>query len=144
MSPGTLDPGLVKRHLDAIEEMLELLRPQRGKPLEDLTGDAMTMYAVEHLLQLCAQNALDIATHLLATAGRSAKDYKESLLKLRDVGILPREFASRFAEVASFRNVLVHAYLDVDPAIVHRHLNERLDDFVEFARHVLEWLDRQK
>jgi len=32
--------------------------------------------------------------------------------------------------------VLVHGYLDVDLAVVHRLLNEDLGDFTEFAGHV--------
>jgi uncharacterized protein YutE (UPF0331/DUF86 family) len=31
---------------------------------------------------------------------------------------------------------VVHGYLAVDPALLHRLLNERLDDFGEFAGHV--------
>ena len=31
------------------------------------------------------------------------------------------------------RNILVHGYLAVDIDILHRLLNERLDDFIEFA-----------
>ena len=39
-------------------------------------------------------------------------------------------------DVAGFRNVLVHGYLEVDLARVHAVLNERLLDFAEFARRV--------
>jgi uncharacterized protein YutE (UPF0331/DUF86 family) len=42
--------------------------------------------------------------------------------------------------VAGFRNVLVHGYLEVDAALVHRVLNERLDDFATFAAHVNAYL----
>jgi len=54
--------------------------------------------------------------------------------------VLPAEFATRFRGVAGFRNVLVHAYLDVDLGRVHAVLNDHLDDFTEFARHVEGWV----
>ena len=37
-------------------------------------------------------------------------------------------------------NVVVHGYLAVDPAVLHRLLNEGLGDFAEFARHVERYL----
>jgi len=89
---------------------------------------------VERGLQLCTQNALDIATHLAASAGRDVPDYATAIDQLSDLGVLPAGFAARFRPVAGFRNVIVHGYLDVDLRIVHRLLNDRLDDFSEFAR----------
>jgi uncharacterized protein YutE (UPF0331/DUF86 family) len=44
--------------------------------------------------------------------------------------------------VAGFRNVIVHGYLEVDVGMVHRLLNERLEDFAEFARGVDRYLSR--
>ncbi len=96
---------------------------------------------VERGLQLCTQNVLDVATHLAASAGRDVPDYATAIDQLADLGILSGEFAERFRAVAGFRNVIVHGYLDVDLEIVHRLLNERLDDFVEFARRVNDYLD---
>ena len=42
--------------------------------------------------------------------------------------------------MAGFRNVLVHAYLDVDLDVLVRALREGLDDFRAFALHVEAWL----
>jgi uncharacterized protein YutE (UPF0331/DUF86 family) len=95
---------------------------------------------VERGLQLCAQNALDIATHVAASAGRDVADYGSAIDRLAELGVLPRDFAARFRAIAGFRNVIVHGYLDVDVAAVHRLLNERLDDFSEFARLVDRYL----
>lgn len=91
---------------------------------------------MEHGLQLCAQNALDVASHLAASAGHDVPDYAAAIDRLRDAGILSVEFASRFRSVAGFRNVIIHGYLDVDVDLVHAVLNHRLEDFTEFARRV--------
>ena len=56
--------------------------------------------------------------------------------------LTPIEFARRFRGVAGFRNVLVHGYLEVDVARLHRVLSEQLDDFVAFADHVERYLAR--
>ncbi len=95
---------------------------------------------VEHGLQRCAQNALDVASHPAASAGRDVSDYAAAIDRLRDLGILPREFAPCFHAIAGFRDVIVHGYLDVNVDLVHSLLNERLEDFTKFARLVESYL----
>jgi uncharacterized protein YutE (UPF0331/DUF86 family) len=143
LSPGHLDKAVVRRHLLALDSALQRLRRHAGKPLAALAAAPDTLWAVERGLQLCAQNALDVATHLAASGGRDVSDYAAAIDALAALGVLTTDFAARFRAVAGFRNVLVHAYLDVDPARVHAVLNERLGDFEEFARRVQLYVERQ-
>jgi len=144
MSPGELDASVIRRHLLALDEALQTLRAHQGRPIEDLEANQEERWVVERGLQLCIQNVLDVATHLVASAGRDVPDYATAIDQLADVGILTREFATEFRAVAGFRNVIVHGYLDVDLEIVHRLLNERLDDFAEFARRVNAYLTDER
>jgi uncharacterized protein YutE (UPF0331/DUF86 family) len=140
MSPGQPDPVIVRRHLLALDEAVHNLRRHAGRPLSTLLSDSDERWAVERGLQLCAQNVLDVATHLAASAGRDAPDYASAIDVLGDLGVMPAEFAGRFRGIAGFRNVLVHGYLGVDIIRVHQVLNSGLDDFVEFARFVEAYL----
>lgn len=142
MSPGQLDRALVRRHLMALDAAVQALRRHAGRPADLLRTDLDEAWIVERGLQLCAQNALDIATHLAASAGRDVPDYASAIDVLAQIGVVPAEFARRFRSIAGFRNVLVHGYLAVDPAILHRLLNDRLDDFVELAEQVEGYLSR--
>lgn len=141
MSPGLLDPALVRRHLAALDRAVQQLRRHSGRS-QDALKDLDEAWAIERGLQICVQNCLDVATHLAAAAGRDVPDYATAVDRLEELGVLPGEFVRRFRSVAGFRNVLVHGYLEVDPAVLHRVLNERLDDFETFARHALAHLDR--
>jgi uncharacterized protein YutE (UPF0331/DUF86 family) len=133
MSPGPLDPTLVRRHLLALDRAVQQLRRHAGRPAEALK-DLDETWAIERGLQVCVQNCLDVATHLAAAAGRDVPDYASALDLLANLGVLPPDFAARFRGIAGFRNVLVHGYLEVDTALVHRVLNERLEDFERFAK----------
>ena len=141
MSPGELDASVVRRHLLALDQALQTLRKHQGRPVDELRSDREERWVVERGLQLCTQNVLDVATHLAATAGRDVPDYATAIDQLSDLSVLPAGFAARIRPVAGFRNVIVHGYLDVDLEIVHRLLNDRLDDFAEFARLVNLYLD---
>ena len=134
MSPGQPDPTVVRRHLLALDEALEHLRRHARRPLSVIETDPDERWTVERGLQLCAQNVLDIATHLAASAGRDAPDYASAIDVLAELGILPADFARRLRGIAGFRNVLVHGYLAVDIARIHRFLNSGLDDLAEFAQ----------
>jgi uncharacterized protein YutE (UPF0331/DUF86 family) len=133
MTPGRLDAAVVRRHLLALDQALQVLRRHQGRGLEEL-ADREERWIVERGLQLCAQNALDVATHLAASAGHDVPDYTAAIDRLAEMGILPPDFAARFRAVAGFRNVVVHGYLDVDLPLLHRLLNRQLDDFAAFAR----------
>jgi uncharacterized protein YutE (UPF0331/DUF86 family) len=136
MTPGLPDAAVVRRHLLAIDDAVQRLRRHRACTQAELAADPDRRWAVERGLQLCAQNALDIATHLAAGSGRDVPDYASAIDRLADLGVLPAEFAARFRGVAGFRNVVVHGYLDLDLTILHRLLQTGLDDFVTFSRHV--------
>ena len=142
MTRGKIEREIVRRHLIAIDEAVGHLRRFRIESPEALAADQAARWAVERGLQVCAQNALDVSTHVVAGAGRDAADYTTALDELARLGVLPPEFAARFRGIAGFRNVLVHAYLDVDIDRVYALLGERLDDFAEFARHIEAYLAR--
>jgi uncharacterized protein YutE (UPF0331/DUF86 family) len=140
VSPGRLDAAVVRRHLLALERAVRQLERHAGKPVDVLRADLDEAWTVERGLHLCAQNALDVATHLAVAAAVDAPDYAAAIDALVPLGVLPAEFAARFRAVAGFRNVLVHGYLEVDLARVHAVLNAHLQEFREFARHVEAYL----
>lgn len=136
MTPGAIDIAIVTRHLAALREALRVLSKHSDTPIDNLDADSEERWAVERGLQLCAQNALDIATHIAASQGRDVPDYASAIDELGRLGALPRDFALQFRSVAGFRNVLVHGYLDVDLELLHLMLSKRLGDFETFACHI--------
>ena len=144
MSPGRPDATLVRRHLAALDAALTRVGRFAGRSQAAMRGDLDALWAVERGLQLCAQNALDIATHIAATSGAEAADYASSVDRLAEIGVLPADFAARFRGIAGFRNVLVHAYLELDLVVLHAVLNDRLGDFARFAEHVEAWLAQRE
>jgi uncharacterized protein YutE (UPF0331/DUF86 family) len=133
MTPVERDDQLVRRHLAALDTALAQLRRHTGKPVALLASNLDERWAVERGLLVCAQSCIDIATHLAASAGHNLPDYASAIDALVPMGILEPGFAAQFRTVAGFRNLLVHAYLEVDLSRLHLLLNARLDDFVQFA-----------
>ena len=47
-------------------------------------------------------------------------------------------------KMAGFRNVLIHEYRDILLEKVYEILQNRLGDFYDFARSILDYLDKKK
>jgi uncharacterized protein YutE (UPF0331/DUF86 family) len=141
MVPGQIDVQIIRRHLAALRESLQLLSAHSDVSAERLGTDTEQRWIVERGLQLCAQNALDIATHIAASRGRDVPDYASAIDELGRLGVLGHDFVRGFRGVAGFRNILVHGYLDVDLKILVALLHDGLDNFESFAAHVEAYLD---
>jgi len=108
--------------------------------MEEFLKDPYLRDIVERNLEVAAQCCIDIANRIIATEeAPQPSDYYESLLRLGELGVLPIEFARRFASVAGLRNVLVHEYLAIDWDEVYASL-QNLEDLRIFARSVKHWL----
>lgn len=141
MTHGQVDPDVVRRHLAALREAIANLRKHAGRTAAELCASADLRWVVERGLQLCVQNALDIATHLAAASGLDSPDYATAIDRLAEISVLPADFAATLRPMAGFRNVLVHGYLQVDLQILERVLREKLPDLEEFAKRIDAYLE---
>lgn len=141
MSPGTFDRDSLEQHLRLIDETLTQLAPHKGRPVDLLRSSVDERWAVERGLQLCVQNVLDVATHLVASAGRDVRDYTTAIEQLGQLSIITPALAATLRPLAGFRNALVHGYMALDLAIVHSVLNHALDQVREFVVQVKGYID---
>jgi uncharacterized protein YutE (UPF0331/DUF86 family) len=135
---------IVYRRLQKIRENLDLLRSAAEAPVEKFVSDALLYSATEHAVQVSIQAVIDICAYLVKRAqAHMPEEYRDLPLLASRLGVFPEEFAKRLVGMVGMRNVLVHMYLDVDLTLVHRMLQENLDDFNEFARYVDAYLERE-
>ncbi len=137
-----VDAEVVGRRLREIGRRLSALRDLQSHGESTFLADLALQAQAERHLQLALQCAIDIALHILADdTDRTPEDYGTAFRELAAVGMLDRNLADRLRLAAGLRNVLVHAYLDVDPARIWTHLG-RLGDFEDFAHAVDAYLQR--
>jgi uncharacterized protein YutE (UPF0331/DUF86 family) len=127
------------RNLEEIAARLEEVGPLTAEHLARNFRDAWT---VERGLQLGAETILDVGNHLLsAHFGVSAEDHETVITLLGRHGVLDEPLRQRLAGLGGFRNVLVHDYLRLDPALVAKNLARAPRDFSDFAAAVRRWLE---
>jgi len=94
---------------------------------------------VELNLQRAVQADIDLAMHVVSTEGWGLPDKVAVAFSiLEEEGVLPPDLAERLRKMVGFRNIAVHEYQEVDPAIVEAIVAKHLDDLRELSRIVLE------
>jgi uncharacterized protein YutE (UPF0331/DUF86 family) len=138
-----VDKSALRARFDRLAHYIARLQ----KATEDLDFDAyledeFLQDVLAHNLQIASQIVLDVSTHIIAEQGWEAPDsYEQAVLILVRHGVIPQELASRLRGMAGFRNVLGHAYLEVDQGIVFAAATDHLADYEMFAQSVTAWLD---
>lgn len=88
-------------------------------------------------MSVAAEIAIDVGQHIIASDGLPApRTFAEVFHSLGHSDWLPDELATTFADIARFRDLLVHGYADVDDDRVVAIIHERLDDLAAFRHHL--------
>ena len=104
-------------------------------------ADGAVQAQVERHLQLAIQSAIDIAVHILAEDSASTPEtYGAAFTAMADAEVIPADLAGGLRRAAGLRNILVHAYLDVDPKQVWDQLQD-IGDLRAFAAAVEAYLE---
>ena len=94
-----------------------------------------------HAMLVSIQCVIELANQLMAQHGlRHPESYREAFELLTEAGILPQDLSDKLADLAGFRNVLVHIYWRLDLQRVHEILQleaETLGQFRDFMRDLL-------
>ncbi|HEY9415900.1 MAG TPA: DUF86 domain-containing protein [Pseudonocardia sp.] len=104
----------VERHLDRVATHL----PSEPTELRPLSAE--TDAVVLHLWQ-AIQVVIDLAVSSCVRLGLgSPPTYADAFRSLATAGVIDAELGERLGRAAGFRNLIVHAYADLDLARVHR------------------------
>jgi uncharacterized protein YutE (UPF0331/DUF86 family) len=84
---------------------------------------------------------LDISRHIIADRGlRVPTTYGEALEVLADASLLDSARRDTMVRLGNFRNLLVHEYARIDPAMLGRILRDHLKDLPAFKPAVMGWI----
>ncbi|MEW6426067.1 MAG: DUF86 domain-containing protein [Bacillota bacterium] len=130
-------------HLEELHQaLIDWNRYQAKVSLSDLRASRDTRNMVLHALLVAIQASLDLAAHLIAAKRlERPATYRQAFEILTEKGFLPTRLGEKLAELASFRNVLVHIYWRLDLERVFDLLQTGYDPLVEFCRTVVRLME---
>ena len=140
-----LDRLVVERKAQQLAQYLGELRAFEGVSFKQFLADMTTRYAVERLMQLIVDEAIDINGRLiLASRQAPPKDYYTSFVQLASLGVYGRSAAQALAPTTALRNALVHEYEEINAQEVHRHIRRFLMLYPRYLRDVLKFIKRHR
>lgn len=133
-----LRPESIRARLDKLVEVTTKLRRLRAK-----TSEERDPWTVERGLQLGAEIVLDIGAHIAAAHLQvTTEGYDHILNQLAGHHVISSDLLEQLEGLGGFRNILVHAYLDLDPVLVEEHLQKAPETFSRFGKAIEQWLDK--
>lgn len=134
------DTDLIRKRLAFIETCLRDLADLADS--NRIEHDVRERRFVEHTLQIAIQATLDVASHIVASDRLGEPNTNQALFELLErAGWVAPPLAMELRKMAGFRNILVHGYVAVNPAIVRDVLEQRLVDIEAFVGSIRRKLD---
>lgn len=128
-------PEVIRRRLERLGEYLSILERFQDYDLETFLSDPEHYGGAERFLQLAIETSLDIGSHIIADENLGTVEQSRDIpICFRERDLVSKDLEQRWIRMIGFRNILVHDYLEVDRAIVHEVLNNRLKDLEELKQ----------
>jgi len=120
-----VDRAAVEARLARLDRELSMIEQVRGAGRDRFLADDGLQHQAERALQLAIQICIDVGAHLVAARGLRAPDeYRDVFERLSREDTLDPALAERLKDAVGQRNLLVHGYVDLDPALVWEKLAE--------------------
>ena len=141
MTPRRLDVATLGRKLRAMRRLLDELHRLGAIDADRFAREFTTQLIVERIVSQLVDLAAGINTHVVTVeVGESPADVRRSFDAVADLGVIDRDLAERLAPSAGLRNVLVHAYVDLDLARLVAAVPLAAEQYAEYVRQVARWV----
>ncbi len=123
----------IRQKIGKIKEHLTFIHSVKEECFEKFDTDKIYRGAILHYLYLLADGCLVLAELVIKEKNlRIPQTYADSIDILGENGILDRNFAYDFAQIAGFRNFLSHDYEKIEAEYICRKVMNKLNDIDKF------------
>ena len=134
---------VIERILTDIKANVKELRNAKDVTWDLYRTDVRVRRFIERTLHIIIEGCIDAAQHIISDEEmREPKSYRDTFVVLAENKILLPEDLSKFENIASFRNLLVHYYAKVDDEIVYGVFKNNLSDFDFFVERITNFLGK--
>lgn len=111
--------------------------------MEQILEDEDIQDMADRRMQVALESCIDISTHVAAGLELPRQEYAADVfLLLGKKGVISEKLAEKFTDAVGLRNILVHEYAEIDYRLAYSDLEEKLKDLKQFAKEVLEFLEK--
>jgi len=138
-----IDVDLVNRRLAEIKQLLGELRDIVRLGLEKFLSDSYVRDAAKYKLIVAIEAAISVCNHIVVRVVKEIpSSYSDCFIILGKHGIISQDLAEKLADMARFRNVLVHIYWKVDDKKVYEIMKKDISDLEVFIKEVKKYVGK--
>ena len=138
-----MDREVVEQKLESLRRCVQRIKTKCPADASELAADFDLQDIVTLNLSRAVQLSVDIGAHLIAgMAVPPPGTMGQTFDLLAQEGVLGNELANRLKKSVGFRNIAVHNYESINWHIVHSIVKNHLGEFSEFAKAIVEWLEK--
>jgi uncharacterized protein YutE (UPF0331/DUF86 family) len=124
--------GVIQRKFALLDnQIIRLSKHMDGVSYEKFSDDWLLRSMAERALQVMVEIVIDVAERIIAIEDcgpvSSSADAIEKLAELKII-----KFSDTYTNMVRFRNLIVHQYEQIDPAVMFDIIRNHLDDFRKF------------
>ena len=140
MTPRRLDQAVMTAKLRTMRRLLDELEGLAPVDTDRFAREFGTQLIVERIVSQLVDLAASINAHAVAVqTGAPPPDVQSSFTAAAGTGLIDHDLARRLAPSAGLRNVLVHAYIDLDLARLVAAVPLVSEQYAEYVRQVARW-----
>jgi len=141
VTPRRLDEVVVTAKLRMMRRLLDELEHLGPVDAERFVREFGTQLIVERIVSQLVDLAAGINAHVVAVqTGAPPPDVQSSFTAASDTGLIDHDLAQRLAPSAGLRNVLVHAYINLDVARLVAAVPLASEQYAEYVRQAARWV----
>lgn len=123
--------------LQRLKEEIFYLKKNKSTLLKRLKTSIDSKKIAERSIYLCSEIVLDVADLIILRKGcPKPSTYTDSIYKLGDYAIIPKDFAYKFVYIAGLRNFLAHDYQKSTVPELEKFLRSGIMDVERFIRYM--------
>jgi len=132
--------GVITRKLNLLDENIRKLESLGKVTTAQLNENWQMKFAIERNLQITIEIVIDICQRIISLEGDApvAKS-TESIERCVEIGALSKSENEAYKKMVQFRNFIVHRYEQIDTEILVAMVNNRLNDFKEIKKDILNY-----
>jgi len=132
------DKNLIKENLIELNNIYTELLKYKDIKEEEMINNLSIRWIIERGILAGISIILDIGNHILASQYRIYPDTYEDVLKeMFSKGIISQEIYTKIKGMGSFRNIIAHEYIKIDPKKVYQNYKKFLEIIPEISKELL-------
>lgn len=144
--PSTTDTKeVIVSKLGYIQKYLTQLEPLLEDSEEEISKNTERLRAVERLIQLIVDAAVDINTAIIQYENlQASEDYEGTFSIIEKTGAISSELAKDISPSVGLRNRLVHDYEKLEPIKMVHAVKNNIDQYHSYVKSIFEYIEKLK